>query len=444
MKKLFKRVLCAVLCACMAAGCLIPGAAAEEKNYVVGNPYESVDWDSYGAYKAALHLHTIASDGASDMDETIERHYSDGFDILAISDHAVLGTPWNQAPQTVPLFRLVKYERTGMKPVTPLTDARREEIISGVGRGGRGMLEVTTGIEMNGAVPSNSHVNALFADYGQGLMGADGDYETPVREVEKRGGITFLDHLGTFTKAADKNDPDISRSPKYVNKFANLFLKYRSCVAMDVNSGANTDTKYDDILWDEILKKTIPHGRNVFGISFSDGHGLDQFDRAFSVMMMPSNSVENLRVSLETGTYFAVARYARAELGDDFVGSGAVPAVKRITVSEEDDSITLTAENADKITWISNGEKIAYGSSIDLGEYADKVGCYVRAILTGPGGICYTQPFTVEVEGETTDAPDIPAAIDYSIFSRIFINTFKFFFERVPALMLVRKVLLGV
>lgn len=442
MKKFFTVSLCLVLCLYMSALCSLAGFAAQYDNYIIGNPYSGVDWDSWGAYKAALHLHTIASDGSSDIDETVERHYADGFDILAITDHAVLGAPWNAAPKDVPIFRLAKFERTGMKPVTPLTDARRNEIINGVGRGGRGMLEITNGIEMNGAVLSNSHVNSLFADYGQGLLGADGDYETPVREVERRGGITFLDHLGTFTKAADKNDPDISRDPKFVNKFANIFLKYRSCVAMDINSGRNTDTKYDDILWDEILQKTIPNGRNVYGISFSDGHGLEQYDRAFSVMMMPSNTAANLRAAMESGTFFAVARFARVELGEDFEGRGAVPVVKKITVSETEESITLTAENTDKITWISDGEKIAYGASIDLDEY--DVGCYVRAILTGPGGICYTQPFTVSVEGEAAQTVDVPGVIDYSFFSRIFIDTLKFFFERVPVLRLVRLGLLGV
>ena len=96
--------------------------------------------------------------------------------------------------------------------------------MSGVGRNGRGMLEVTTGIELNGAVPNNSHLNGYFSDYGQGLIGIDGDYETPAREVGKRGGITFLDHLGDYTKAYE--DYEISHDADFINKFTKFICHF--------------------------------------------------------------------------------------------------------------------------------------------------------------------------------------------------------------------------
>lgn len=426
MRKPWKKLLALTLCASLLlpAGLFGVGSSAaataeeSEHDFTIDSPYKNVNWGTWKALKAALHTHTIASDGASNLDEMVESHYSLGFDILAITDHMVNNRGWNTMPQTVPIMTLVKRERNQGRAVSPLTQQRYQEILSGVGRGGRGMLDVPLGVELNGAVPSNTHVNGFFVDYGQGLIGVDGDYETPVRKNGELGGLTMLNHIGNFTQAWDKQDPDISRKPKYVNKFARLFLDYPSCFAMDINSGDDAHTPYDRILWDEVLQKTIPNGRNVFCVTFSDSHGTDQNDRAFTVMMQPENTAEALRTCMESGAYFGVSRHARYELGDDFNGEGPVPAVTRITVDQGADTIALTGENCDDITWVSDGNIIAKGASIDLDDYADDLGCYVRAYLTGPGGICYTQAFVITAPDIEFPAVHVPKTFDYSVILR--------------------------
>lgn len=422
MKKKIACLLCLLLCVCLLTPAAAAGAAprAAEHDYTVESPYKDVDWDTWLALKAALHTHTIASDGEPNIDESVEMHYSLGFDILAITDHMVNAAPWNETPQTVPIMTLVKQDRNQGKALSPLTDERYQEILSGVGRGGRGMLNVPLGVELNGAVPLDTHVNGLFANYGQGLIGVSGDYTTPVRETEKLGGVTFLNHLGNFTEAWDKRDPDISRQPKFVNKFARIFLDYPSCVAMDINSGTDAHTGYDRILWDEVLQKTIPNGRNVSCITFSDSHGLDQDDRAFTIMMEPENTVEALKTCMETGAYFGVSRHAMAELGESFEGAGPTPVVTRIEVDQSADKITLTGSNYDNITWVSNGEIVATGEAIALDDIGSDLGCYVRAYLTGPGGICYTQAFVITAPDIDWGTPYVPAVtLDYSYFLRV-------------------------
>lgn len=416
----------------------------QDKNFIIDSPYLEVDWESFRPYKAALHVHTIASDGSVQMNEVIEAHYALDFDILAITDHATLGSKWTEVPQTIPLFRLVKYERTKMADIIPLTPERYEEIINGVGRDGRGMLEVTKGIELNGAVPSNSHLNGYFADYGQGLLGVAGDYETPIKEVEKQGGITFLDHLGTYTKAYSSNNPDLSRATKNVNKFANIFINYSSCTGMDINSGTDTHTSYDRILYDEILQKTIPYGVVPWAYTFSDAHENGQWDRAFTIHMMPENSLSELRTSMENGTFFGVSRHARYELGNDFVGQGAYPLVTNVIIDDENDVITLEAKNYNEIVWVSNGETIAYGETIDLDDYDDSITCYVRAYLTGPGGICYTQPFTVIEEGVELEKEIIPPTFDTSTVLRMIVTIIdRLIFSYSPIINLFKTFALG-
>lgn len=385
---------------------LFAGAAGE--NFVIANPYENVDWDTWHAYKTQLHCHTLASDGDIQLNDVVEIHYELDYDIVAITDHATVSKGWTIAPQTVPIFRLVKYERTKMAPVIPLTQERYDEIINGVGRDGRGMLAVEKGIELNGAVPSNSHLTGYFADYGQGLLGVDGDFETPVRKNGEAGGITMLSHLGNYYEYYEDMYPDMENDEKLINKFANIFLKYPTCVGMDVNSGTDSHTFRDRKLYDNILQKTIPNGVTPWSFTFSDAHQAGQYDRAFTVHMMTERTNEELRRSMQEGTLFAVSRFAVTEIGESFVGQGAYPIVTRVEIDEDEDTIELTCENCDEVVWVANGLEIARGAFIDLNDYDGQITCYVRAYLIGSGGICYVEPFAVQRDGVPYDIVQVP------------------------------------
>ena len=59
-------------------------------------PYASVNWETYGQYKADFHAHSNESDGSPQPADTIEEHYKKGFDILALTDHNVTNTTWNR------------------------------------------------------------------------------------------------------------------------------------------------------------------------------------------------------------------------------------------------------------------------------------------------------------------------------------------------------------
>lgn len=417
-KKIISIILSLTLIFTLAIPAFAADTAVEDIDYIIGNAYESVDWDTWNAYKTQLHCHTTASDGASNIDATIEAYYAAGYDILALTDHMTLGVPWDQTPDVVSIMRLIKSNRTGFAKLTPLTSERRQEILDGVGRDGKGMLEVTTGIELNGAVPNNSHINGYFSDYGQGLIGIDGDYETPAREVGARGGITFLDHLGDYTKAYE--DYSISHDDAFIRKFSKIFLENSSCLGTGINSARDIQTAADRIIYDEILQVTIPRGVVPWSFSFSDSHSdtIDQIDRSFTVHMMPEQTVPALRKSMEDGTFFCVCRYARYEMGEDYEGVGVVPSVNRITVDEKEDTIALDVSNYNKVVWVADGVEIAEGTSIDLDDYSDKISCYVRAYVVGDGGVLYVQPFTVTVPGTPILEDDVKPVYTYSNFFR--------------------------
>ena len=151
----------------------------------------------------------------------------------------------------------------------------------------------------------------------------------------------------------------------------------------------------DRILWDSLLKTLIPEGeRSVWGFGNSDAHRVHEADTAFMDFILPEATRENVRIAMEKGTFFPVARYAKYELGEDFVGEGAYPSVTEITVDETAQTITITGESCNAIEWIADGKVIF--STIDLLSFTDNISCYVRAQLKGKGGICMTQPFTLD------------------------------------------------
>ena len=80
--------------------------------------------------------------------------------------------------------------------------------------------------------------------------------------------------------------------------------------------------------------------------------------------ILPEYSLGNLRKAMEPGNFFAVARYAKNELGEDFKGEGAVPVVTEISVDDDNDTITIKGINCNAIEWIADGEIIESGFMI--------------------------------------------------------------------------------
>ena len=82
---------------------------------VVLNPYENVDWKTVEKHKAALHLHTLQSDGVHMVDEVINAYRSAGFTVLSITDH-----DWDQ-PNAQVRWGKIPPEKASPYPKNPKT-----------------------------------------------------------------------------------------------------------------------------------------------------------------------------------------------------------------------------------------------------------------------------------------------------------------------------------
>ena len=432
--KWIHRALAAAAAAVLLAACFGIGASAEA-GITITDPYAGVDLGACGPYRGNLHTHSTLSDGSTNFSDMVERHYELGYDFLAMTDHGTVDRGWTKL-NSARLFKAVMdLIESGDRTSAPLTEARWQEISTGSDRSGRGMLRVPFGVEHNPTSLNNAHVNSWFVDWGHGFLGGTSDYETPVREVNKRGGLCVINHVGRYTGQSDSAAEDAYEGfmgTYYVYKIQRLLVKYPALLGIDVNSKKDGETRNDRKLWDKLLTNLAPAGRNVYGLATSDTHGLDGADTGFIWALMPENTVANLKNCLQTGAFFAAAHNignpaelaqwadeTGLPLGSSWSADRNVlePMVTSITV--QDGVIALTTQNALAVHWISDGKVVATGPAITL-ESCEGLGAYVRAEVFGKGGVLYTQPFLLQYDGMPQGSPVPWYFIDFGGFLAVF------------------------
>lgn len=474
MKKFLSILMCVALV--MTTGVSVFASDAEV-DYSISNPYGDVEWDSYNAYKADLHSHTNASDGDNTLKEMVERHYELGFDIHAVSDHGTVNYSWienNSYDPTIKLIMMVKEGKSSI--VVPgaqgtaengnsyaVTTANGDEYYSQ--NDGKAMLRVPFANEQNPTSFNNAHVNTWFVDFGHGRLGGTSDYQSVIGAVDEMGGVSVINHPGEYTSARDElltsDAYEEGSYGYYIDKFENLLLNNSSCLGIDINSKGDSRTRFDRKLWDIMLTDLAPAGRNVFAIASTDAHNLDIVNSGYVMAMMPELTSAALKDCLLSGEFFAqscyignvdeLQAYSAALLASDNVTANAVGeamkavaddslaeiaqgdkgsafkfedgatcvTVNGIAVDDAEDSITINADGALYIRWISDGKVVAEGATLDLDE-CENIGSYVRAEIISEGAVTYTQAFLLEYDGmPEADINENFNDVDAPIFSAI-------------------------
>lgn len=431
-------------------------AFAAETDYAISNPYADVDWDTFSAYKADLHSHTIASDGDNTTKEMAEKHYELGFDIYAQSDHGTVNYSWTEKDSYDPTIKLIMMIKEGISPIVTLDKNGTAEngktytvtTVNGddfyAQDGGHAMMRVPFANEQNPTSFNNTHVNTWFVDYGHGRIGGTSEYVTPISVVDELGGVSVINHPGEYTNARDVLTTAEAYEEKafgyYIDKFENILMNYDSCIGIDINSKGDSRTRFDRKLWDTMLADLAPAGRNVFAIASTDAHNLNIVDSGYVMAMMPELTSAALKDCLLSGAFFAqscycgntdeLIAYAEALLASDNAAAAELGAkmketadnnlaeiangdkggefrfaevaecteITSIAVDDAEDSIVINAENALYIRWISDGKVVAEGNSIDLDE-CENIGSYVRAEIISEGAVTYTQAFLLNYDG---------------------------------------------
>ena len=406
---------------------------------VINNPYESVvDWETYGKYKAAFHVHTTYSDGNSTVKDMLMAHYDRDFSIVTITDHGRFNESWDKEPEKgAPDEGNLADWSSSSKAKVIIDPITKNQINMGTysdttikNRTSReGMIGLKCGSELLAYPYMFSNGNAPI-DVGHSFTAgkcftySGKDSLTKVLNLSKlAGGINYIHHPGRYTGGGYTSDSAagaaISNNRTYIDKYVQI-IKNTDALGMEIMNKLDNESKSDRIFYDNILKALAPEKRNVWAFSSDDSHSTDEVGYSFNVMLLDTLTEAAIMESMKKGTFYAVARVDRREKihhninGKDTPDRGTaatlqwlndtIPSISKIAVDKDRGIITITGEDYNTIEWIADGVKIisenrnAAGNTLHLNDnaYEGKIGRYVRAHLKSAKGIAYTQPFYVQ------------------------------------------------
>ncbi|MCL2396492.1 MAG: hypothetical protein FWC93_00310 [Defluviitaleaceae bacterium] len=415
------------------------------RSFEIANPYENVDWDTFGQFKAAHHTHTTFSDGSNTRRDMLLDKYAKGFDIVAITDHDTTTPAWNLPPG--PGSRNDNWNNIGTAILGSLELLATEAGLGaghalspgtyrGIRQQANGMIGISYSNEIavqrgflnedGTTVYRGYHINSFWADV-PGNIGSGRTMQEVIRAVQDAGGITHLNHPGRYTGA--QHNAALSKDPAHINRHVSLFMEFPSLIGMEIINKWDGESINDRILWDQILMQTMPQGRPVWGFSNDDSHSLSGNGHAWNVMLMPELTEAATRISMETGAFYGVSRVDRVhgintvingvnvpgapaqttntatqhtggahnEMALAMLAQPDAPSISNIVVGYN--TITISGADFNRIEWIADGVVVYTGTSIDVSAVAG-INSYIRAELIGTYGVAYTQPF-----GITAPAP---------------------------------------
>ena len=371
--------------------------------------------------------------------------------------------PTTPPPDMVPLTHISQAVKdaiqAGTHPVSPNAHG-----LNFLPRDGRGMIFIPGTAELapgsGGPNEEAAEANVFFWGYDMGTNNFRYDFVLPanasrrpppawispwntvragIQTAHDIGALAIIVHPGRTTGGAAydlgaiHSPTNPSNMPRWINHYTEMYLDFpiTTLVGMEIFNRRDGDSRHDRVLWDQVLTRTVPTGRFIWGFANDDSHsdgptGSSSIGTNVNVFLMPENTLENIHSTMIGGNFYMQTHIARNE-GIDVGGShpfgghlnnANLPSIVSITVAQSPYyTITVVAENAERIDWITGGGQ-GYagrtimtvtggpGSSTRDGtrvtstlplthDFIDfQVGVYVRANIIGINnhGIALTQP----------------------------------------------------
>jgi len=372
MKQKRNRIFITLGCICtlvffvLLAGCslFIPLETYDGSAHEFTNPYGSVDWNDAVHYDANFHTHTHLSDGDFDPHAVIDRYAEAGYSILALTDHDDHHF-MVKSEALFPWTALNDYYQELLQSST-LWEARSDEPWQNRDPGALGMVAIA-----GSEISNTDHIGSLFNNYAGGTESE----AVAFTEISTRDGLAVFHHPGRYDRTVDW----------YVDYLGN----YDAIVGIEV---FNQNDRYggDRRLWDKVLHQMMPT-RPVWGFANDDMHGIAHLGANRNVFPLPSLDETQVRSAMVDGAFYLFR--------PKYIGDLPSSRIQDISVTEGNIVVTIDGEY-EKIEWITyepiRGRSIAvaYGEECSLTKVP--VGStFVRAVITLPDGMMYTQPFGI-------------------------------------------------
>jgi len=362
--------------------------AAAEGPRVVKNPYAEVDWENVTAFVANFHSHTVLSDGRAEPDQLIAAYADAGYHILAITDH---DNHYNHRDGERDV-RAIYTARDGLDrvpfsettwPWTIWIDDEPSRIWTYKGiessafyptLGESGMLAI------RGNEPStHPHIVSLFNRAGWPDRNQDDDER--VATIESYDGLMFWAHPTHYVPGGPWEDRffDDDSWDTAVEYFGRYIVESDSVLGMEARDSGNR-LDLDRELFDRLLARYYPD-HDIFIYGSDDNHAVTVASNAsLSLVLAEELTEEAIRHAMTNGHVFAGSR------ADPF------PQFHGIDIDEDAHTITVNAENYEKITWIKDGEEHSTGPTLDYSGMKDAV---IRFELEQDGATFLSQAFYI-------------------------------------------------
>lgn len=360
--------------------------------FSIDNPYEKVNWEEYGQYKADLHAHTSVSDGWFSPHIVVDRYHDLGYNILALADHNVQTYPWQKfssfkaSSVTQGRYDESRFDGIPYEDIFVYENRDPENI---------GMVAI-----QSNEISQHHHLGSYFSNIGHydefigNYFSMDADFNTTTTEesleaIAEKNGLAIIFHPGGY-------DGQHSGRPFHeIEWYVNLYRRYDHLIGMEVYNGFIDNWDYMDgkqnqaslHRWDSTLVQLMPD-RPVWGFANDDFHG-GTMGRTWNVLLLPALSIGEVRNGMENGlSYFVYALE-----GHD---GPTAPEIKSIEVDSRKGTIHIEASGHQYIEWISDGAVIFVGDHINISALPN-IGSYVRANVyqSTEGPLAATQPFGI-------------------------------------------------
>jgi hypothetical protein len=394
-------------------------AGAVGPRTLVVNPYAGIDWQRVVRCRAALHMHTLQSDGYQMVEEVVQAYRRAGYSILAITDHdwnrPNARIAWKQLPPELasPYPEKPYPGNYPANPTWPWTDygcPSPEDL---------GMV----GIQGN-ELTFRHHINSYFSDYGVwyertgagapygGIVGAEGNdiwEDDQIEGIRAKKGLAVINHPGISDEHAWWERKPLDW---YVERYRGHAAD--CLVGIEVTNCEQRYRAHDEGLWDQLLARFMP-GRSIWGFGTDDMHNLEDTRQSFTTFFLGVATPANTRQAMLSGAFcFSSStrnvsyRVEKAQL-DEF------PNLTAVVADPAQGVITLRTEHCDEVRWISSPESLEptedyrtsdspwpVGRVVHVGDTLDYrttpgIGSYVRAELVREEGghmhRTFTNPF---------------------------------------------------
>ena len=354
---------------------LLPASQAETSPArVVKNPYASVDWNTVTHYLANFHSHTVYSDGRAEPDELIHNYAEAGYHILAITDHDNHHTTRDGERETVRTASTT-WPWTNWIGERPSQLWQRGGIVTSAffpGLGEEGMLAVR-GNELS----THPHIVSLFNDCG--FVDPRSDDER-MACVAAKGGLSHWAHPANYVPGGRWEDRVFDTSwEEALEYFGRYIADHDHMIGVEVRFGSRREREEDFInrLFDQYYRD-----HDIFMVGSDDTHDTSVSENAaLTLLLAEALTEEAVRHALKNGHTFVGAR------------TTVYPRFNRISVDDEQQTITVDVDNHDGITWYKDGLQVAEGDTVRFSGMKNAV---LRFQLDVDNVVFYSQAFYID------------------------------------------------